>query len=57
MCIRDSRYDLHPNGAKFQATAENKQIDNKLKRMAQEYYEEHYGSREDFRQEFGKSYL
>ncbi|KJJ66040.1 MULTISPECIES: hypothetical protein [Clostridia] len=51
------RYDLHPNGAKFQATAENKQIDNKLKRMAQEYYEEHYGSREDFRQEFGKSYL
>lgn len=51
------RYDLHPNGVRFNPTPENKQIDNKLKRMAQEYYEEHYGSREDFRHEFGKSYL
>lgn len=51
------RYDLHPNGAGFQATPENGQIDSKLKCMAQEYYESHYGSRKDFRQEFGKSYL
>lgn len=28
-----------------------------LKRTAQAYYESHYGSREKFRQEFGKSYL
>lgn len=51
------RPDLHPNGAQFMATPENKQIDGMLKRMAQEYYEAHYGSREDFRSEFGKSYL
>lgn len=51
------RYDLHPNGSSFQATAQNQQIDKQLKRMAQRYYEEHYGSREDFRKEFGKSYL
>lgn len=35
----------------------NKDLDNHLKTMAQEYYEEHYGTREDFRKEFGKSYL
>ena len=35
----------------------NKQFDNHLKTMAQRYYEEHYGTREDFRREFGKSYL
>lgn len=51
------RYDLHPNGAGFQAAPENGQIDSKLKCMAQEYYESHYGSREEFRWEFGKSYL
>lgn len=28
-----------------------------LKCKAQQYYETHYGSREDFRREFGKSYL
>lgn len=33
------------------------QIDQKLKKMAQQYYEAHCGSREDFRNEFGKSYL
>lgn len=32
-------------------------FDESLKRKAQKYYEEHYGSREDFRREFGKSYL
>lgn len=35
----------------------NRELDLKFKRMAQEYYEEHYGTREDFRKEFGKSYL
>ena len=25
--------------------------------FAESYYEEHYGTREDFRREFGKSYL
>lgn len=51
------RYDLHPNGASFCPTVENNQIDGLLKRRAQEYYESHYGSRDDFVQEFGKNYL
>lgn len=34
-----------------------KGLDLKLKRMAQRYYENHYGSREDFIKEFGKNYL
>lgn len=53
--IAPLRPDLHPNGV-F-AGAEAKSIDLKLKTMAQEYYEAHYGTREDFRREFGKSYL
>lgn len=32
-------------------------FDESLKCKAQKYYETHYGSREDFRREFGKSYL
>lgn len=35
----------------------NKQLDRVLKIEAQEYYEEHYGTREDFIKEFGKNYL
>lgn len=35
----------------------NKELDTHLKKFAQEYYEEHYGTREEFRVEFGKSYL
>jgi len=35
----------------------NKALDLRLKTMAQEYYEEHYGSREEFIREFSKSYL
>lgn len=50
------RPDLHPNGV-FANRKYAKQIDTKLKTMAQEYYEEHYGTRDDFRREFGKSYL
>ena len=51
------RPDLHPNGTQFKRIPENMGIDKQLKKMAQEYYEEHYGTREEFRQEFGKSYL
>lgn len=35
----------------------NKALDMKLKTMAQEYYESHYGTREEFIREFGRSYL
>ena len=53
--IAPLRPDLHPNGV-F-AGKDAKAVDLKLKRMAQEYYEAHYGSREDFIREFGKSNL
>lgn len=49
------RPDLHPNGV--HAGKEARKIDGYLKTMAQQYYEEHYGTREDFIREFGKSYL
>ncbi len=49
------RPDLHPNGAHAgQAAAV---IDLKLKQMSQVYFEEHYGTRDDFRKTFGKSVL
>ena len=35
----------------------DQQFDESMKRKAQRYYEEHYGNREDFIREFGKSYL
>lgn len=35
----------------------NKPMDIQFKQMAQEYYESHYGTREDFIREFSKSYL
>lgn len=35
----------------------NKGLDIILKREAQQYFEKHYGSRQDFISEFGKSYL
>jgi hypothetical protein len=35
----------------------NKVIDNQFRRMAQKYFEEHYGTRDDFMKEFGKNYL
>lgn len=47
--------DLHPNGVHAGKCA--KEIDAYLKMMAQRYYEENFGSREDFIKEFGKSYL
>lgn len=46
---------LHPNGV-F-AGKDAKEVDLRLKTMAQTYYEEHHGSREDFIKEFGKSWL
>lgn len=49
------RPDLHPNGV-F-AGEHAKEVDEYLKRMAQEYFEANYGTREDFRREFGRSYL
>lgn len=49
------RPDYHPNGVHAGKNA--KEIDTQLKQMAQEYWEAHYGSREDFRREFGRSYL
>lgn len=49
------RPDLHPNGVFAGKNA--KEIDTRLKTMAQEYFEEHYGTREEFRKQFGKSYL
>lgn len=35
----------------------NKDMDLHFKRLAQEHYEANHGTREDFRREFGKSYL
>jgi hypothetical protein len=35
----------------------NEGLDLKWKQKAQTYFEEHYGTREDFIREFGKSYL
>lgn len=46
---------LHPNGT--QADKQAKSIDDDLKRRCQEYYERHYGTREQFIQEFGRSYI
>ena len=49
------RPDMHPNGA--QAGKNAADIDLKLKQMSQMYFEEHYGTRDDFRRIFGKSVL
>lgn len=53
--IAPLRPDLHPNGV-FAGQAA-KAVDTKLKTMAQEYFESHYGTREEFRNIFGRSYL
>ena len=53
--IAPLRPDLHPNGV-F-AGKDAKAVDLKLKTMAQTYYEEHFGTRENFIQEFGRNYL
>lgn len=46
---------LHPNGSL--AGRGSKKIDKILKQQCQRYYEDHYGTREDFIREFSKSYL
>lgn len=52
------RPDLHPNGAMATWSESLKKLDDHLKAQAQKYYERHYGTREDFRREFGgKSWL
>ena len=53
--IAPLRPDLHPNGV-F-AGKDAKAVDLRLKTMAQEYYESHFGTREQFIKEFGKSVL
>lgn len=53
--IAPLRPDLHPNGVFAGQSA--KLVDTALKQRAQTYYEEHYGTREEFIKEFGKSYL
>lgn len=35
----------------------NKKLDTELKQLAQEYFETHYGDRNNWRREFGRSYL
>lgn len=50
LCVR------HHTGSN-EAVHNNRVLDLSLKRMAQKYYEEHYGTREDFIGEFGKNYL
>ena len=35
----------------------NKALDDHLKQLAQKHFEENHGSREEFREVFGKSYL
>lgn len=49
------RPDYHPNGVYFDK--KNGDIDAILKKQAQKYYEENIGTREEFRKEFGKSWL
>lgn len=51
------RYDLHNMSKNSIHDKPNRGLDLQLKQMAQTYYEHHIGSREDFRQEFGKSWL
>lgn len=49
------RPDFHPNGASVGKQGE--EVDKFLKETAQRYYEEFYGTRDDFIREFGKSVL
>ena len=53
--IAPLRPDLHPNGVFAGQCA--KLVDLELKQRSQRYYEEHYGTREQFIKEFGKSFL
>lgn len=48
---------LHIYGPDSVHQAPNRGLDLMLKQKCQGYYETHYGTREQFIQEFGKSYL
>lgn len=48
---------IHHHTGSNDAVHHNRELDLKLKRMAQEYYEEHCGTRKNFIEIFGKSYL
>lgn len=50
-------YYLHEFGKESIHENPNKGLDLKWKQKAQEYYEEHYGTRDNFIKLFGKSYL
>lgn len=50
------RPDLHPNGV-YADRSKAKEIDLHLKQMAQKYFEEHYGTRKEFKDIFGRYYL
>lgn len=50
LCGKD--HNLSKAGVHF-----NKELDTALKQFAQTYYEEHIGTRSQFREEFRKSYL
>ena len=53
-------YAIHPNGANFDTARFGKYqepFDTYLKRTAQGYFEDNYGSREEFIKIFGRSYL
>lgn len=53
--IAPLRPDLHPNGV--HAGKDAKRVDIELKQHCQTYYEQHYGTREQFIKEFGMSWL
>lgn len=50
--LRPDLHNMSNEGVHF-----NRELDLKFKVMAQEYYEANYGTRDQFRKEFGKSYL
>ena len=55
--IAPLKRDLHQNGPDSVHRNPNGTLDLTLKRMCQFYYEEHYGTREQFMHEFGRNYL
>ena len=55
--IAPLRPDLHPNGVHFINSDHNKKIDRYLKATCQRYYENYYGARDQFIEEFGRNYL
>lgn len=48
---------LHTNGPDSVHRKPNQGLDLMLKQKCQRYYEEHYGTRDEFIKEFGRSYL